>query len=214
MKQNIKKGRYLFYEGEVYDLGGGGDSGEAMAKAEEAFAAAQTAQTTANSKCEIHDNAITTLTTWSSQKIRDEIDSATPSGLVSYAESQTLTDAQKTQARENIGADWVLLWQNASASNDFAPQNITVNNLSDYEIVVIAFKTYKADAAVTINMVPYDAGGTRDYPVFAPFIIQRVVTWSGNVVTFGDAWQFKRYNNYTTTTDNGYLVPYQIYGAN
>ena len=58
MKQNIKKGRYLFYEGEVYDLGGG-DSGEAMAKAEEALAAAQEAQTTADGAATAAGNAQT-----------------------------------------------------------------------------------------------------------------------------------------------------------
>lgn len=71
------------------------------------------------------------------------IDPPDPSGFVSYAQSQTLTDAQQAQARTNIGANWTLLWQNASPTSDFLAQTITID-MSDYDYIVIEGLANKA----------------------------------------------------------------------
>lgn len=70
------------------------------------------------------------------------IDPPDPSGFVSYAEAQTLTDAQQTQARENIGANWDLLWQNASPTSEFAAQTITFDySAYDFLAIIVANRT-------------------------------------------------------------------------
>lgn len=66
-----------------------------------------------------------------------------PSGFVSYAQAQTLTDAQQAQARNNISASekWTLLWQNASPTSIFGPQTITLSEDShNYDFLAFVIR--------------------------------------------------------------------------
>lgn len=239
MKQNIKKGRYLFYEGEVYDLGGGGDSGEAMAKAEEALDAAQTAQTTADGAATAAGNAQDTADAalakglpagGSSGQVLAKA-SATdydaewtnppdPSGYVSYAEEQTLTAAQQAQARDNIGANWTLLWENASPTSAFSPQDISVA-LSGYDIIKILVKS----SATGIAALYYDIPNVLNSYVIASIYANNAGT--GYVILYNrrftikatgfhieDAYGKALNTNTAPSIANTTCLPWRIYGGN
>lgn len=90
--------------------------------------------------------------------VYDAIENATPDGLVSYAEAQTLTTAQQKQARDNIGADWTLLWQNASPTSDFAAQSIAFD-YSAYDFLAIFVANRTDDAHQQTIIFEAKSGG-------------------------------------------------------
>lgn len=172
MKQNIKKGRYLFYEGEVYDLGGGGDSGEAMAKAEEAFAAAQTAQTTADGAATAAGNAQT-----AADNAQDTADAALAKGLPAGGSSgQVLSKASAADydAEWVAPPSWDLLWTNASPTSAFAAQTIAFD-YSGYDFLAVVVRN-RTDQPVqtTIIIQAVNGGG---YTASKNTIITNEVYW-------------------------------------
>lgn len=204
MKQNIKKGRYLFYEGEVYDLGGGGDSGEAMEKAEEALAAAQAAQTTADGAATAAGNAQT-----AADNAQDTADAALAKGLPAGGSSgQVLAKASAT----DYDAEWVappgwdLLWTNASPGSAFAAQTIALDLSSYTLILIIARRTTDAEYISAVGNIGAKAymnytatSGSTIYSRTRKFGISA----SGIAVEAG----------YTGSgVNNSYCIPVWIYG--
>ena len=94
----VKKAKYIYKDGYYIPIG----------EDDEAREAAQTAQTTADAKPDIDDATPSSGSVYSSEqtekRISDEVTAAV-ADFVSFAEDQTArTDAEKAQARANIGA--------------------------------------------------------------------------------------------------------------
>ena len=224
--KNIKKGRYLFYEGEVYDLGGGGDSGEAMAKAEEALAAAQEAQGTADGAATAAGNA---------QDTADAAQTAADSKAPIYHASENntygvgdylhyghvkLADTPNASMQAGDGyaatpaavqaaidqGKWTLLWTNASPGSAFAAQTIALNLSSYTLILILARRTTDAEYISAVGNIGAKAymnytatSGSTIYSRTRKFGISA----SGIAVEAG----------YTGTgVNNGYCIPVWIYG--
>lgn len=137
------------------------------------------------------------------------IDPPDPSGFVSYAEAQTLTDAQQKQARENIGADWEILWQNASPGNDFAAQTVSID-LSSWSVIAVDF--YRATVAQQEIWTFCDVGksGWSDHVGAASGNFSartRVYSVTASGITFEDC-----INNGSTTVNN-FNIPFRVYGV-
>ena len=108
-----------------------------------------------------------------------------------------------------------LLWTNANPSSNFAAQTVAVD-LSGYTYVGIIFKS---STGATYNFsTPLYIFQKNSYWSYnnegGGYLIQRVVNVlnDGSGITFGDCSRLNTYPNGTRTTDNGRLIPYQIYG--
>lgn len=140
---------------------------------------------------------------------------ATPAAVanapfVSYAQAQSLTDAQQEQARENIGADWVLLWTNASPGSSFAGQTISLD-LSNAKEVWIMYRAKKDSIAYSWHMLTVD-GGSYAYlpPIFySGKAVERQTFAYSDKVVFQDGRYFNTYGG-SRTNDNNYMIPIRI----
>ncbi len=142
--------------------------------------------------------------------------------FVSFAEDQTSrTDAEKAQARDNIGAEkpWVKVWENASPESNFAEQDVAIN-LSGYSELLIPFTrnayvqsgwnivqtahfniTDMEGAAVTCNAV-YDANGRIGRRIISSISSTGFHVAGGNKMTsYGGGY----------SADNSILVPLFVY---
>lgn len=147
-----------------------------------------------------------------------------PSGYVSYAQAQTLTDAQKTQARGNINASekWTLLWQNASPTSTFGPQTIALSEDShNYDYLVFAIRnvggvqyidnTFFNGAEAGVSSIAYVTADN------VTAIRARQVFITNASVRFGDNRQCTLAGaspTLSTTTRNDISQPVMIYGVN
>lgn len=156
--------------------------------------------------------------TYSVDKIKQEIAGATPTGVVHYDEAQTLTSAEKEQARENISAEkkWSLLWTNQAPTSSFPEQTLNYdltqysevrfivlrdkqNSLSD-SLVMPAFDFYVSDLVAMAGQM----SGTHAANNEGVRRIIRNVSSSGFQITTA-------YTGVTTTSNDVY-IPYKIYG--
>lgn len=132
-----------------------------------------------------------------------------PSGFVSYAQAQTLTTAQQTQARSNIGANWTLLWQNASPGSSFAAQTISLD-LSNYQFVYITFGRSDA-AAENIAQVMLKGNTYRNtYAILSgsrTYVRSRVCTPNDTGIVFEAGIEES-----SGATHNEYFIPRKIFG--
>lgn len=136
-----------------------------------------------------------------------------PSGFVSYAEAQTLTTAEQTQARENINSmsRLVLLWENASPTSAFQPQTITVQGASAYDFLVFVY--YADNNALTVLPVclcPM-GGGAYVSGGFAGTMCRRYSTMNGDNIWFSAANQVS--GTAPSNLQNA-IIPRTIYGFN
>lgn len=137
--------------------------------------------------------------------------------LVSYV-AQDLTDAQKAQARENIGAarGAVVLWENASPTSSFGAQNMTLEGLDEcymyslicntyngYQIGIIFYKDGDNDIWAMVSY-PYPSSGNL-------YIANRGI---GMNPATGKAWFYDCTFGYwnSTGTDNSKLIPWRLIG--
>ena len=106
-----------------------------------------------------------------------------------------------------------LLWENASPASDFAGQNISISNLSDYDEVEIEYICYgstshkkrvkgKVGEAVMGDMVMSNSGYTTGSTVYAGF---RAMQINSNGVVFQNACSY-------AATANNLVKPVRIYG--
>ena len=157
-----------------------------------------------------------TTKTWSITKILQAI-----AGFVSFAVAQTLTDAQKSQARANIGAErsWTLVWTNQSPSSDFAAQTVQVDlsayseikiqtTLNNSQLAYFYYDIFNIDGLISfINHVFNIQTDSNAY--FAA--VARVVTASSTGIVFGDATVKDSNVSSKGTTANIRLVPIKIW---
>lgn len=128
--------------------------------------------------------------------------------------------ASNIQEQLNNKTNITLLWENATHSNDFPAQNVTINNLANYQFI-IAFCNYStATSSQTITaVIPLGQKYTMFHVAniasndYAPLFISRdiVVGQTTNVINFGSCMS----KNDTTTTKNtdNRLIPRKLYGV-
>ena len=164
-------------------------------------------------KPEINDTTPSATSVYSSQKVEQKL-AAAVADFVSFSEDQTSrTDAEKAQARANIGAvrPWVKLWENASPSSDFAAQDVSVN-LSDYTEIMIYWRQVTSDTyyftqthliVASTNSYLFNNSAGRN--------IRRGFTFASDLlkITFDGGQRYQSYG--TATASNSYAIPVKIY---
>lgn len=134
-----------------------------------------------------------------------------PSGFVSYAEAQTLTEAQKAQARSNIGANMDLLWTNASPSSTFAEQNVTLD-LSNYFSVFILAKVANDVTGIMSLEIPVGMNSIA-FSTYSAHICRRTIEVYATYIHFNIAvYESKPGDGSGNQTSPKYIVPVSIYG--
>ena len=111
----------------------------------------------------------------------------------------------------DVGAmsEWDLLWTNSAPTTSFSPQTVEID-LSGYAAIGIYFYNYSStDPEYGAQMVIGLVGDKICLPLtsYTGRGGVRIATTSTSGIAFGDGL----YNN---TTQNGYAIPYKIYGIN
>lgn len=118
---------------------------------------------------------------------------------------------------ENNGIQFEKAWENASPTSDFEEQVITLDNASDYDLLVVVFRqtttsnykhyefAKKGDS--TAAQMLMNTGATTANIQF----IGRTVLFNNNSVSISDC-TVKLFISSTSSTNNNYLLPYEIYG--
>lgn len=143
-----------------------------------------------------------------------------PSGFVSYAEAQTLTDAQQTQARDNIGANWDLLWENASPTSTFEAQTISVD-YSAYERLIVFYNLTNSNYRQILTGIDVATTGgvlmrTTVDPTVAIVDTRSFNLSGGNQIAWTDCYHSQMKTGSTPvafSTNNTSCIPFAIYGV-
>lgn len=108
-----------------------------------------------------------------------------------------------------------LLWENASPTSDFASQTLSLD-LSEYSLFLLVSKTYKTNANNEANVTSMFIKGIQSFAISGAgqsissgtYLLEtrRGATFNDAGVAFENAMQP------TTTNNNAYMIPYQIYG--
>ena len=104
----------------------------------------------------------------------------------------------------------VLLWENASLSSAFAPQTLTIANLSSYQRYTIL---YRFHTTLDINLTESAevGAGTIMNMCDAGSIYRRNVTYQANGLTISSV-DGAKISGAVSVADNKYLIPVKIYG--
>ena len=155
--------------------------------------------------------------TYSIDKIKQEIAGATPTGVVHYDEAQTLTSAEKEQARENISAEkkWSLLWTNPAPTSSFPEQTLNYDLTQYSEVRFIVLRDKQNSLSDSLVMPAFD------------FYVSDLVTMAGQmsgthaannegvrrIIRNVSSSSFQITTAYTgvSTTSNDVYIPYKIY---
>lgn len=124
----VRKARYIYQDGVYYEVGGNDD--EILARLNNMILVQDDEPTSPDNKIWIKE----TDTPIEIPEMSDIAD------FVSFSEDQTSrTDAEKAQARSNIGVPkWELVWVNASPDSQFAAQTIPLTFNPDDEVGICA----------------------------------------------------------------------------
>lgn len=105
-----------------------------------------------------------------------------------------------------------LLWTNPSPSSSFASQIISLD-LSNYTMVGIIYRIVASGTNVSHLYFNVIGDSTIRHKSSDGLTIQRtIVSISSTSIQFGDCATWTSYNTSSITTNNNYMVPYQIYG--
>lgn len=104
----------------------------------------------------------------------------------------------------------VLLWENASPSSAFAPQTLTIANLSSYQRYTILYR-FHTSLDMNLTESAEVGAGTIMNMCDAGSIYRRNVTYQANGLTISDMVGTK-VSGAVDVTDNKYLIPAKIYG--
>lgn len=168
-------------------------------------------------KPEINDTTPSATSVYSSQKVEQKLASAV-ADFVSFSEDQTSrTDAEKEQARDNIGAErlWVKVWENASPTSNFAAQDVLLD-LTDVSEIAVLFKCDTSSSAFidvryVLSAETDTADGQKAMMSMNGLKVQQRYDCAikRDKIHFGKGCLF---NSYGTRTDgNQYAIPWYIY---
>lgn len=193
----VRKARYIYQDGVYYEVGGNDD--EILARLNNMILVQDDEPTTPDNKIWIKET--------DTPVVIPDMDDITD--FVSFAEDQTSrTDAEKAQARANIGADWTLVWQNASPASDFAAQTLSLD-LSAYSTIAVEYQYTTATITFTLSTCVIGSACVVVYVYDGRLHHRRVVFDSIGTVSFSDAYRTASYGS--NTASNGYMIPTQIW---
>ena len=147
----------------------------------------------------------------------DKIKSLEPSGIVHYDQAQTLTDAQKAQARSNIQAagKWTLLWTNPSPTSSFSAQTASCD-LTGITEVWIEFNLSNTNNISLFSYARTDAPRIMIFGFWNGKYVQRASPQTGAFTSTGIAFDvaisINSYGSAANTQDNSLCVPIRIFG--
>ena len=104
----------------------------------------------------------------------------------------------------------VLLWENASPNSAFAPQTLTVTNLSSYQNYMILYR-FHTTLDMNLTESAEVGAGTIMNMCDAGSIYRRNVTYQANGLTISGI-SGTRVSGAADITDNKYLIHVKIYG--
>lgn len=104
----------------------------------------------------------------------------------------------------------VLLWENASPSSAFAPQTLTIANLSSYQWYEILYR-FHTTGDMTLTESAEVGTGTVMNMCDMGSIYRRIVTYQANGLTISSA-EGTKISGVINIADNKYLIPAKIYG--
>lgn len=193
----VRKTKYIYKDGVYYEVGGG--SSDSPADLSDLILVQDDEPTEPDNKIWIKETATPVVI----PEMSDIAD------FVSFAEDQTdRTDAEKAQARANIGARWDLLWANASPSSSFAAQTLPLD-LSKYTHVGIRFAQY---LDTQTNFAIFKIGESGALRSVVQYNCTRSVSVSATGVVFSGGYTWNTYSNGNTNTNNAMSVPKEIFG--
>lgn len=102
------------------------------------------------------------------------------------------------------------LWENASPSSAFAPQTLTIANLSSYQSYMILYR-FHTTLDMNLTESAEVGAGTIMNMCDAGSIYRRNVTYQANGLTISGI-SGTRVSGAADITDNKYLIPAKIYG--
>lgn len=114
------------------------------------------------------------------------------------------------------GLQMDLLWTNASPKSAFVSQTISLN-LSNYKLAALIFKPYTYyDTSNVFRMLPIGYGGCfvfdKDQNPSSFTVFKRKIDVSISGIVVYDGYK-EMYDGMYITSDNGLLIPYEIYGV-
>ena len=104
----------------------------------------------------------------------------------------------------------VLLWENASPNSAFAPQTLTIANLSSYQEYAILYR-FHTTLDMNLTESAEVGAGTIMNMCDAGSIYRRNVTYEASGLTISGVDGVK-ISGAVNVTDNRYLIPAKIYG--
>ena len=142
--------------------------------------------------------------------------SATLGDVASYSATTLVSGVNPIE----IGIDMDLLWENASPTSSFAAQTISLD-LSNYRGIYVIALAVKADSNSYLNDIFLKKGikisfarntsGQANFPTVGTAVFAaRPYTFQDSGIDIGDC--YFAYDSWMYALDNGYLVPYKIYG--
>lgn len=102
------------------------------------------------------------------------------------------------------GVQFDLLWTNPAPSAAFSPQLVTVDNISQYTLVMILFKNAMSVAPVSDSTTMFEASGGTNATAGA-YQSRAFQIKSNGIQFFGGAQG-------GVSANNGYMIPRYIYG--
>lgn len=131
------------------------------------------------------------------------------------------TGAQVDEAVDKaLATKWTRVYTNDSPSTDFATGNIGIANISDYDYLVVCFRSHKSLATVETRILPLVDATT--YGVFepcwvgatAPVVGYRTLTVNiaNNRLEVGQGY-YRTMSSTTTSSSDGYIVPTAVFAV-
>lgn len=115
---------------------------------------------------------------------------------------------------ENNGIQKVKLWENSSPAATFAPQTLTID-LSGYDRVELTYRHNSKTLSVEVDIddsTIFNGTGNISNTGSYPRLYSRIVTVNIANIIFEDCYCTQTNQTDTLGKQNGYCIPYQIYG--
>lgn len=125
------------------------------------------------------------------------------------------SEATNYTSYKTFDATAYLLWTNSSPTSEFASQTITLNDaIENYKYYEVIFRRTNSSTTIrNINSgrIPSGFGVDLLLPYYYNYI-RTISSTSGTSMVIQNCNQYATYGSSTTTTSNGFIIPYQVIG--
>ena len=138
--------------------------------------------------------------------------------------SAQIVDGYSTSTADGYSANYInslrptVLWTNPSPTSSFAAQDITVNNLGNYDFYEVIFITY-ADSSSQLSTRNFISTGripkgyrTRLMWFDEKLRYRNITNVTDSVLGFSNGGVYDTYGSSSSTSSNAICIPYQILG--